>query len=75
MATKTVSIDLVAYDRLVSVRKGNESFSEIIKRVVPPPLNVEEYCKALGSRPLSDRAIQTIEMHIRRRRTATKRVR
>ena len=33
MATKTISIKEEAYERLASLRKGNESFSEIISRI------------------------------------------
>lgn len=33
MATKNISITEEAYDRLASLRKDNESFSEIIKRI------------------------------------------
>jgi len=33
MATKTISITEDAYERLASLRKGNESFSEIIGRI------------------------------------------
>ena len=34
MATKTISIDVEAYQRLKSVQKENESFSQTIKRVI-----------------------------------------
>ena len=33
MATKTISITEGAYERLASMRKSNESFSEIIDRI------------------------------------------
>ncbi len=33
MATKTLSITEHAYERLAGLRKGNESFSEIIERI------------------------------------------
>ena len=69
MATKTISIDTEAYDRLVRVRKDNESFSQAIKRVVPPPLDVEAYIEKLRAlRPLGDEAIDAIEEQIEGRR-------
>ena len=43
MATKTISIDIEAYERLRSVRKDNESFSQTIKRVVKPPFDFEAF--------------------------------
>src|SRR6266566_4367616 len=42
MATKTISIDVEAYQRLKTVQRENESFSQTIKRVVPEPVSTEE---------------------------------
>jgi predicted CopG family antitoxin len=42
MATKTITIDVEAYDRLKLARQKNESLSQTIVRVVPKPISVEE---------------------------------
>ena len=63
MATKTITIDLVAYERLTNVRRGNESFSRVIRRVIPPPLDVEGYLADLDAKPLSEAAARAVEAH------------
>ncbi len=37
MATKTISLEVDAYERLKAARLEHESFSQTIRRVVPPP--------------------------------------
>jgi predicted CopG family antitoxin len=64
MATKTISIDIEAYERLRSVRKDNESFSQTIKRVVKPPFDFEAFRKKVENFSLSDKAVEAIEQHI-----------
>ena len=75
MATKTISIDIEAYERLRSVRKDNESFSQTIKRVVKPPFDFEAFRKKVENFSLSDKAAEAIEEQIRSRRRPSTRER
>jgi predicted CopG family antitoxin len=67
MATKTITIDIEAYERLAQVRLENESFSQIIKRVVRPPLDVDGFLARLESLSMSSKAAAAVEEHLRRR--------
>jgi predicted CopG family antitoxin len=60
MATKTISIDVEAYERLRSVRRGDESSSQAIKRMIKPPSEVRRLLDEAGRHPLSDRAIEAV---------------
>ncbi|MCL5281629.1 MAG: antitoxin VapB family protein [Planctomycetes bacterium] len=73
MATKTITIDLEAYDRLKAAQKETESFSQVIKRVVKRPLDVQAFAKKLEARPLSDEATAAIGRHVRRRHQPARR--
>ena len=67
MATKTITIDTEAYDRLKAVQKETESFSQVIKRVVKKPLNAQDFLRRIAKHPLSSEAVAVTESHVARR--------
>jgi len=75
MATKTISIDLEAYKRLKSVQQHNESFSQVIKRVIKPPFDVEAWLEKIRKNPLSRKAVAAIEEQVRNRSRTSSRSR
>ncbi|MBS0398171.1 MAG: hypothetical protein JSR95_05765 [Proteobacteria bacterium] len=42
MASKTISLKIDAYERLRLAKRPRESFSEVIRRIVPPVKGVAE---------------------------------
>ena len=75
MATKTISIDMAAYERLTSARRGNESFSRVIRRLVPAPLDVDAFLAGLDAAPIGDAAVKAVERHERARHAPSARKR
>jgi len=73
MATKTISIDVEAYERLRSVRHDQESFSQTIKRVVRPAFDYEAFRKRLKRLSLSEEAAKAIEEQLCSRRRPSNR--
>jgi predicted CopG family antitoxin len=49
MASRKISIDSEAYERLVRARREGESFSRVIKRVVPKPVDLEAWFREMDA--------------------------
>jgi len=75
MTFKTIRIDSEAYERLQAARRKGESFSQVIKRVVKKPVDVQQFVKRISRQPLSEEAAAAIESHLRRRRQPSRRKR
>ncbi|KPK76275.1 MAG: hypothetical protein AMJ79_07280 [Phycisphaerae bacterium SM23_30] len=68
MVKKTIIIDNEAYERLQAVRKENESFSQVIKRIVPKPFDLKAFLKELDKHPMSREACEAIADIVESRR-------
>jgi len=75
VATKTITIDLDAYDRLKSVQKPTESFSRTIKRVIRRPTDLKAWFAAMDRSPMSAEAVAAIEERVRERARRPRRAR
>ena len=67
MATKTITIDLDAYERLKSVQKATESFSQTIKRVVRNPPDLKAWFAAMDRAGPTRQAANAITRQVKAR--------
>ncbi len=67
MSTKTITIDVDAYERLKSVQRPTESFSRTIKRVVRKPIDLRAWFAAIDRAPMSRRAAAAVEKQVKNR--------
>ena len=75
MPTKTITIDVGAYERLKSVQKPTESFSQTIKRVVRKPIDLKAWFTAMDRVSLSRQAADAIARHVKARSRRSRRPR
>ena len=75
MATKTITIDVEAYDRLKGVQKPDESFSKTIKRVIRKPVDWQAFFKRVDKSPASPEFLTAVEEQVAGRRAAAPRKR
>lgn len=68
MATKTISVDMEAYGRLKKARKPGESFSDVIKRVIKPPLDVKAWIRKLQNIQIDPKAWDAVDRRNRAQR-------
>ena len=60
MAVKTITIDMEAYDMLAAEKKGNESFSKVIKRHFGRAATAADLLERLDDICLSEDALRQV---------------
>ena len=61
MAVKTITIDMEAYDLLASQKRGNESFSRVIKRRLRPENTASALLRRLDDVLLDEDTLDRLE--------------
>lgn len=70
-----ITIDLDAYERLSRMKKRGQSFSQVIKELVPEAgATAREFLDALDATEVSEGTLETVEAVIAQRRDSPVRV-
>jgi len=68
MAVKTITIDIDAYDRLASLKRSGQSFSQVIKEHLPAPGSTgHDLLARLDETAVSDETLAEVERVVRDR--------
>ncbi len=68
MAVKTITIDLAAYEMLAAEKRGNESFSKVIKRRLGPTKTAKRLLEVLPDIQVSEESLAHMEEIVRARK-------
>ena len=68
MAVKTITIDMMAYRLLAGQKQGDESFSRVIKRRLPPSRTAADLLAGLGRIALDPQTLDRMDDVVKRRR-------
>ncbi|MBC7785260.1 MAG: antitoxin VapB family protein [Burkholderiales bacterium] len=61
MAVKSLRIDQDAYDRLKSEKHEDESFSDVVKRLLPKPFDLKAWLKMIDTNHRADEPAECVE--------------
>jgi predicted CopG family antitoxin len=70
MAVKTITVDLEAYDLLARLKRGRQSFSQVIKEHLGKAATGADLDSILDRIVLDEETVDAIEAEVQRRRSS-----